>query len=124
VRKLHGIALIALAHLACSYVLIFVSFAIGMKSFDSPHILTFSERIWTSVGRIMFLPVAAPLHYLGKDVIKRLMDAPGHSSSVLGFAATIWFFGPLVLNSILWALVIWWACSRVRRRVGGVQAGL
>lgn len=118
VSKPVGIALIALVHLACSCVLFFVAFGIGMKSFDSPHVLTFSERIWTWLGRIMFLPVAAPLEYLARDLIGPLMDPTRHGSGFRGLVAVIWLFGPLVLNSIVWALAVWWACSRVRRSLG------
>ena len=112
-RKLQGIAPIALVHLACSFALFWVTFGIAMKSFDRPHVLTFSERIWTSLAQIMFLPVAAPLHYLAKDMIE--------PSRVRGLVAVIWMFGPLVLNSVLWAVVLWWGYSRVRRRPGGVH---
>jgi hypothetical protein len=115
VRKPVAIASIALVHLACSWLLFVLSMSIGMKSFDAPHVLTFSERIWTSLTVIMLLPVAGPLQMLTRDLTAPLMDPSRYGQGVQSLAATAWFFGPMVLNSVLWALLIWWAYSRVRR---------
>jgi hypothetical protein len=121
-KRLLGISMVAFFHLACSYALWITSVGIGMKTFDSPQVLTLSEKVWTSVTRIMFLPVADPLQRLGRDLIKPLMDSTRYSYGVRGLVATVWFLGPLVLNSGLWALLIWWAYPRVRRRLGSQHA--
>jgi len=122
VKKSQGVAVIALVHLVCCYVLFFLSIGIGMKSFDFPHVLTFSERVWTSLTRVLFLPVAEPLQRVGRDLIRPLMDPVRFSSGLRALVATVWFLGPLVLNSVLWALSMWWAFSRVTRRWGRKHA--
>ena len=70
----------------------------------------------------MFLPVADPLQALGRELIKPLMDPTRYSYLVRGLVASLWFLGPLVLNSVLWTLLIWWAYSRARRRFGSLHA--
>jgi len=117
-----GIPMVALAHLVCSYVLFFVSVGIGMKSFDSPHALTSAEKLWTSVARIMLLPIADPLQRLSRGLTASIVIEPGYGAGARSLTAIVWFFGPLVLNSVLWATLIWWAYSGLTRRFGRVRA--
>lgn len=116
-----GIPLVALAHLVCSWVLFSVSIGIGMKSFDAPHALTLTERIWTSVARIMLLPIADPLQRLTKGMTGLIVTDPSNGAVVRSLTATVWFFGPLVLNSVLWAALIWRAYSGLARRFGSMR---
>jgi hypothetical protein len=93
-----------------------------MKSLDGPHLLTSSEKIWTWIARIMSLPLTEPLQHLTKDLLAPVVTGPSHAG-VRDLAAVIWFFGPVVLNSLLWAAVIWWASARIKRRFGRVLPG-
>src|SRR5262249_49670527 len=111
-----GIPFVAFAHLVGSWILFTVSIGIGMKSFDSPHTLNFSEKIWTLIARIMLLPIADPLQRLSKGLTAPIMANTEYGVGVRSVTATVWFFGPLVLNSVLWAVLIWWAYSEWRRR--------
>src|SRR5438309_6539442 len=111
-----GIPLVALAHLVFSWVMFNVSISIGMKSFDSPHTLTSTEQIWTSVARITLLPIADPLQRLSKDLIAPIVTDPSYGADVRSVTAIVFFFGPIVLNSVLWAAFIWWAYSGLTRR--------
>ena len=77
-----GIPLVALAHLVCSWVLFSVSIGIGMKSFDCPHALTSTEKLWTLVSRIMLLPIADPLQRLSKGLTAPIVTEPGYGAGV------------------------------------------
>jgi hypothetical protein len=112
-RKSRVIPLVAMTHFACCYALYFVSIGIGMKSFDAPHVLTSSERILTLVGKGMLLPIAYPLLQFGRGVIAPIMTEPGHGTGVRNLVVIVCFFGPLVLNSVLWAAFFGWAYSRL-----------
>jgi len=116
-----AILLIALVHFAGSYVLYFVSIAIGMKGFDSPHVLTSFEKIWTSLARGLLLPIADPLMRLTRGMTLPIVSDPSHGV-MRTITVTVWFFGPLALNSMLWAALIWLAYSRVTRKLGRVRA--
>ena len=117
-----GIPLVACAHLVCSWILWAVSIGIGMKSFDAPHTLTFSEKLWTLIARIMLLPIADPLQRLSKVLTAPIMANAEYGVGVRSVTATVWFLGPLVLNSVLWAVLIWWVCSGLSRRYGCSRA--
>lgn len=117
-----GIPLVALAHLVCSWVMFSVSVGIGMNSFDSPHALTATEKLWTAIARMLLRPIADPLQRLSKALTAPVMTDPGYGVGVRSLTATVWFFGPLVLNSVLWAALIWLAYSGVARRFGRVRA--
>src|SRR5262249_47345442 len=110
VRKFLGVLLLAFVHFACSDVLFFGALGIGMKSFDRPHVLTPSERVWISVESVMLLPIADPLHRVTRSTFASV--SAGHSYGVRNSLAVVWFFGPLALNSALWATAVWLAYSR------------
>ena len=114
-KKFLGISLVAFAHCWCSWILFAVSIGIGMKSFDSPHILPPNETIWVSAARIMLLPIADPMQRLTKGMAVSILDRPS-DAGVRRLTTTMWFFGPLVLNSVVWAIAIWWVYSRLARR--------
>jgi hypothetical protein len=113
-KRFLRVSLVALVHLACSYVLWFVSMGIGMKSFDHPHVLTSSERIWTGIAWVLLRPIAIPLQELTRNLF--LAD-PRYGGGVQSVMAMVWFLGPLVLNSVLWAALIWYAYSGLTRRL-------
>src|SRR5262245_45144615 len=110
-RKSHVIPLVAIIHFACCYVLFFASIGIGMKSFDAPHFLTFSERLWMLLWKGMSLPIAYPLQQLGRGMLAPSVTEPVHSAGVRSLAVIVWLFGPLILNSLVWASFVWWAYS-------------
>ena len=114
--------MLASVHAVCSWVLVAVSIGIGMKSFDSPHALTATEKVWLLVGRIMLLPIAEPLQRLGKGPVTAIVSDPGYGAGVRSLAPAVWFFGAIVLNSVLWAVLITWAYSRLSRRIRRVAA--
>jgi len=116
-KRLPGIPLVALVHLACSYMLFFVSMGIGMKSLDHPHLLTSSEKIWTSVARVMLLPIADPLQQLSRGLTAPIMADPSYGAGIRKLTATVWFLGPIALNRVLWAALISWAYSGLTRRL-------
>jgi len=120
-KKSVAILVIALVHFASSYLLYFVSFGIGMKSFDSPHVLTSSEKVWTSLARGLLLPIADPLMRLTRGMTLPIVSDPSYGV-MRTIAVIVWFFGPLALNSVLWAALIWLAYSRVTRKPGRVHA--
>src|SRR4051812_14357346 len=121
-KRSSGILVVAIAHLVCSWLLFFVSVGIGMKSFDSPHALTSNEKFWTSVARIMLLPIADPLHHLSKPLAISIMTDSSYGGSVRSLSATVWFLVPLILNSVLWSGLFWWVYSGVTRNLGRVKS--
>src|SRR4030095_7703871 len=89
-----------------------VSVVIGMKSFDHPHILTLTEKLWTTSARVMLLPLAYPLQNLTRNVAASIGAGSGYS--VRSLVSVVWFLGPLALNSRLWAAAIWMAMPHLR----------
>ncbi len=70
----------------------------------------------------MLLPIADPLQRLSKGLTAPIVTEPGYGAGVRSLTAVAWFFVPLVLNSVLWAALIWWAYSGLTRRFGRVRS--
>ena len=76
----------------------------GMARFDTGDITSSaSEKIIHGLGEFLMWPLFAPLIKWGSRLVTRLF--PG-----------LLVYIPLLLNSLIWALVITWLWRRIRRK--------
>jgi len=94
-KRLLPTLLITLCHALLTWLLFLQAFRLGMSRFDAGAPTTLTERSISAAAEIMMWPLCAPLLRWQPKTLNHLF--PG----LLGYI-------PLLLNSLLWALVIVW----------------
>ena len=96
--------LITIGHASLTMFLLLKSFSMGMARFDTGDTTqSVSEQIMHGLGEILMWPLFAPLTRWGGRWLTHLFS---------GLLAYI----PLLLNSLIWALVITWIWKRITRK--------
>lgn len=107
-KKYWQIAGFTLLHAVISWGLFLVSFAAGMSRFDTSAAAGIGEKVLRLLSRLLLWPIFYPLVEWGPRPL------PWYFSGVLGYT-------PIILNSLIWGVAIWWLCFR-RRKVALASA--
>jgi hypothetical protein len=94
-----SIILITIGHATLTWLLFLQSFRMGMSRFDSGVPIALGERVLNGAVAIMMWPFITPLLLWWPNRLNHLF------SGLLGYI-------PLLLNSLIWALVIMWFWSK------------
>ena len=89
------IILITIGHAALTMIMFLQSFRMGMSRFDSGATVALGERVLNGAVTIMMWPLITPLLLWRPNRLNQIF------SGLLGYI-------PLLLNSLVWALVIMW----------------
>ena len=104
--RIIGIPAITMIHAGMSVALFFLSFQMSMNRFDTAGDPSWGERLVDFASGVLLWPVLAPLlHWRsGMAWFVSIVGEPGA------------FYGLLLINSLIWAIVIWFIVERVQTR--------
>ncbi|HTY63847.1 MAG TPA: hypothetical protein VMG30_16485 [Acidobacteriota bacterium] len=101
-KKYWQIAGLTLLHAAISWGMFLFSFAAGMSRFDTGAAAGIGERAISLLSRLLFWPIYYPLVEWGPRPLIWFFDG------LLGYI-------PILLNSLIWGVTIWWLCLRHKK---------
>jgi hypothetical protein len=104
--RIIGIPAITMIHAGMSVSLFFLSFQMSMDRFDTGGAPSWGERLVDLASDVILWPVLAPL----------LHWRSGMAWCVSIFGEPVAFYGLLLINSLVWAIVIWFVVERVQTR--------
>jgi hypothetical protein len=102
-KKVYTLGTITAIHFGISFGLFLIAFSIGMGQLDDGQPLSLCENIITLVSNILLWPIFSPIAIW----VGRISHNIFHG---------LWGYIPLVVNSFVWALVIYWVYSKIKSK--------
>jgi len=100
-RKIIALTALTLTHAIISFVLFLISYGYGMSRFDTGALPSLGEKILNVISTVLLWPICDPFSRWGGKLSHDIF--PG----LFGYI-------PIVINSFIWALVIYWVLGKTR----------